>query len=99
MEPLAAGQDADGSVTSFEGIARVGPDCVTVTGAVLVSVTEAGVSLFPVLAVGTSLYKSKVSLFAFECTMTEDDLTWKSSTYAELLILYRVPRLWPQLGI
>ena len=99
VEPLAAGQDADDSVASVGGIAEVGLDCVTVTGALPVCVTGAGVSLFPLLAVGASLCRNKVLLFVFECTMTEDDLTWKSSTYAELPILHRVPRQWLQLCI
>ena len=66
MEPLAAGQDADGSVASDGDIARVGADCVTVTGALPVFVTVGGVSLFPIVAVGAlpvSVKVGGVSLF------------------------------------
>ena len=58
VEPLAAGQDADGSVAGVGGIAMVGPDCVIVTGALPVSVTGAGVSLFPLLAFSASLCRN-----------------------------------------
>ena len=58
VEPLAAGQDADDSVASVGAIVGAGPDCVTVTGALPVSVTTVGVSLFPLLAVGASLCRN-----------------------------------------
>lgn len=55
VEPLIAGQEADGSVAGVGETVRVGPDCVTVAGALPACITVAGVSLFPVVAVGVTL--------------------------------------------
>ena len=51
VEPLIAGQELDGSVAGVADTVRAGPDCVTVTGALL----------FPVVAVGVILGRNKVS--------------------------------------
>ena len=55
VDPLIAGQEADGSVAGVGETVRAGPDCVTVAGALPACIIVAGVSLFPVVAVGASL--------------------------------------------
>ena len=92
VDPLIAGQDADGSVAGVGEIVRVGPNCVTVTGALSACIIVAGVSLFPVIVVGVSLGTNKVALLVSKYTMTRNELTWTYSTYAA--ILHQVPRQW-----